>query len=100
MQPPTDPNITPLELRDVTALLVKHYDLHEGLYDIAFELQMGVGRFALDTEMSLPGAIFGIRGIGLVRTAEAGPSTVDAAAVNPAAAPAAKKSRSPRKTSA
>lgn len=95
MQPLIDPSAAPLDLKDVTALLVKHYGLHEGLYDIAFELQMGVGRFALEPGTSLPGAVFGIRSISLMRATEAGPATVDAAEVNPAKPPRASRKRAP-----
>lgn len=83
MQPLTDSTLPSLELKEVTAILIKHHGLHEGLYDLAFELQMGVGRFALDPGPPLPGAIFGIRSVGLVRATDPGPATVDAAEVNP-----------------
>jgi ABC-type sugar transport system substrate-binding protein len=81
-------------LREVTELLIKHYGLHEGLYDLSFEIVMGASRVASEQGRQLPGAFFGIRNVGLVRASELGSGTVDAAVVNP---PAAAKRTATRK---
>ena len=48
----------PLSLREVTELLIKHYDLHEGNYDLLMEFQLGVGLVAQNpvsyTHLTLP----------------------------------------------
>ena len=85
----SDPSISarpqPLSLKDVAGLLVRHYDLREGLWELALEVQVGVGvgQFGSAPDMMLPGATFGISRIGLVRAETEGPKTVNAAVINP-----------------
>ena len=76
------------DLREITELLVKHHGLHKGLYDLALEFQIAVGAVGSDPSSIFPGAMIGVRRIGLVNTDKEGPSTVNAAEVNP---PVAKK---------
>lgn len=71
------------DLREITELLVKHHGLHEGLYDLALEFQIAVGAVGSDPSSIFPGAMVGVRGIGLVNTDKEGPSTVNAAEINP-----------------
>ncbi len=73
------------DLRQITELLVKQNGLHDGMYDVAIEFQMAVGAVAIGSPSAstLPGAIIGISRIGLIRTVAPGPSTVNAAEVNP-----------------
>jgi hypothetical protein len=71
------------ELREITEMLVKAHGLHEGLFDLTFELQIALGGFGPDTSSALPGAMFGIKRIGIVSTDKSGVATVDAAKVNP-----------------
>jgi hypothetical protein len=75
----------PLSLKNVAGLLVKHYGLHEGLWELALEVQVGVGvgQFGNAPDMMLPGATFGISRIGLVRAEKEGPKSVNAAVINP-----------------
>jgi hypothetical protein len=84
-QPPTDARVQPpaLTLKEVGELLVKKYDLHEGIWDISIEIQAGIGQFGALPDV-LPGAMFRISRIGLSRAPEIGPHTVNAAEVNPA----------------
>jgi hypothetical protein len=74
----------PLSLKDVAGLPVKHYGLHEGLWELALEVGVGVGQFGNAPDMMLPGATFGISRIGLVRAEKEGPKSVNAAVLNPA----------------
>lgn len=76
-------SIEPLPLREITVLLVKHYGLREGLWDINFELQVGIGRFGMSDKV-LPGAMLGISRVGVTKTPaeQAGPNTVNAADLN------------------
>ena len=71
------------ELREITEMLVKHHGLHDGLYDLALEFQIAVGAVGPDPSSIFPGAMIGVRSIGLVNTDKEGPSTVNAAEVNP-----------------
>lgn len=73
-----------LSLREVVVLLIKHYGLREGLWDLNIELTLGVGAFGPSREKAMPGALVGVQRIGLSRTPKenAGPNTVDAADVN------------------
>jgi hypothetical protein len=75
----------PIQLREVTTLLLKHYGLHEGLWDLNLELQMGIGQFGQTREKALPGAMVTVSRIGVSRTPaeNAGPNTVNAAEANP-----------------
>ncbi|MDZ4251930.1 MAG: hypothetical protein U1A72_05080 [Sulfuritalea sp.] len=83
----------PLSMRDLAGVLVKHYDLHEGHFDLLVEFQIGMGAVGPDPSALTPGAMIGVSRIGLMPSRADGPTTVDAAIVNPA-----KKSR--RKTPA
>ncbi len=73
----------PLALKDLTALLIRHYGLHDGLWDLAVEMQIAAGRMGQTPDQALPGAMFLISRIGLQKSETAGPGTVDAATVNP-----------------
>ena len=71
-------------LRDLAILLIKDGKYHDGLFDISLEIQVAVGGVGPDPSQLLPGAAFGIKSIGLLRTGTKTPLTVDAAEVNPA----------------
>lgn len=83
----------PLSMRDLAGVLIKHYSLHEGHFDLLVEFQIGVGPVGPDPAVLTPGAMIGVSRIGLIPSKVDGPTTVDAAIVNPV-----KKSR--KKTSA
>jgi hypothetical protein len=78
------PIADPLSLRELAEVLVKHYDIHEGKYDLALELQVGVGLVGPDPGSQLPGAMVSVSRIGLTRATDIRATTVDAAVVNPA----------------
>lgn len=84
-QPPV---ATPLSLQDLATVLIKHYGLHEGCYDLMIEFQIGVGAVGPAPEALSPGVMIGVSKVGLIPSKSTGPATVDAAIVNPA-----KKSR-------
>lgn len=83
MQLPTDGMTHSLSLHDLTVTLIKHFGVHEGLYELSFEMQMGAGGMADHAGHHLPGAFFMIRQAGLVKVTKRGLNTVDAAQVNP-----------------
>jgi hypothetical protein len=76
----------PLELRDLAALLVQHYGIHEGKYDLLVEFKIGAGSVGPKDD-TLPGAIVGVSKIGLMPAKTDGPTTVDAAVINPTKKP-------------
>jgi len=85
MQPtdPATPQSLPLSLRELGELLIKHYGYHDGLWDVAIEFQLAVGRIGPSPESTLPGAMLGVSRIGLARAQQSGPTTIDASIVNP-----------------
>ena len=78
---PIDP---PLTMLDLAAVLVKHYGLHEGLYDLMIEYQIGMGGVGPDPSSLTPGVMLGAYRVGLIPSTNNSPTTVDAATVNPA----------------
>lgn len=88
--PSTNSQPEPVALKELAALLVKHYGLHDGLWDVSLEMQVSIGQLGLSAEKRLPGAMFAISRIGLAKALEVGANTVNAADVNPPAAAAHK----------
>ncbi len=80
----------PLTIRELTKVLVKHYGLKQGEYDLLVEYQIGTGAVGPDKDNMLPGAMIGVSRIGLTPATTVGPTTVDAAVTNPS-----KKSKVP-----
>ena len=80
---PSTPAHPPLSMRDLASLLVKHYGLTEGIYDLMVEYQIGTGAVGPDKDNLVPGAMIGVSRIGLMPTTKLGPNTVDAALINP-----------------
>ncbi len=76
------------ELKDITKLIVKHHDLHDGLYDLSLEFRINIGAVGAvgpdpSSSSVIPGIVVGISRIGIIKTEKNGPATVDAAEVNP-----------------
>jgi hypothetical protein len=78
------PVSSPLGIKELTAALVKHYDLHEGLYDLYLEYQFAFGNFGPSPSQVVPSAVVGLSKLGVTRVTQTGPLTVDASEVNPA----------------
>lgn len=72
-----------LTLKDLAGVLIKHYKLHEGLYETSISLQVAVGAVGPTPETIFPGAMLGVVGAGLRKTDTLGLHTVDANQVNP-----------------
>ena len=78
----------PLTVKELAALLVKHYGLTEGRFDILIEFQIGVGSIGPSPEARLPGVMVGLSKVGLTRAKDTdSPTTVDAASINTAPEP-------------
>lgn len=73
----------PLSLKELGAVLVKHYGLHDGLYEVMIEFQIGMGPVGPNPESFSPGAMIGVSRVGLMPAQVSGPTTLDAAKVNP-----------------
>lgn len=85
---PTD-NTLNVDLHDLTKILIRHFDLHEGRYQLTLAFRIGVGAVGGEpgTNNPVPGAMIGVEGLGLGKVADdaaEGPNIVDAAVVNPA----------------
>lgn len=80
---PLVPVESPLSVTELSTLLVKHYGLHSGLYDLLIEYQIGMGAVGPEPSKASPGVMIGISKVGLVLTQKLGPNTVDAGIVNP-----------------
>lgn len=73
-----------VSLIEVGVLLIKHFDLHEGLYDVNVEFKLAVASVGPAPETRLPSVIAGVSRLGLSRVTVVGTHTVDASKVNPA----------------
>lgn len=91
----------PLSIKEITALLIRHYGIHEGLFDLYLEYRMAFGAFGPNPEEVLPSTILGVSQLSITKADKAGPLTVDAAVANPRKAKArVTKSTASRKSSA
>jgi hypothetical protein len=91
-----NPNrIADFSLIELTEILVKHQNLHEGLFNLSLEFQLAVGAVGPTPELICPGAMIGVSRIGLSQTEKekANIHTVDAAKINPAPKKRARKSK-------
>lgn len=86
--------IAEFSLIELTEILVKSQDLHDGLYNLSVQFQIAVGAVGPSPDLIGPGAMFGVSRIGLSKTEESKRNihTVNAAEVNPAS------KKRPRKT--
>lgn len=81
-----------LDLKSLTEILIRHFDIHEGIYQLNLGFRIGVGGFSMDGNpgsVPLPGAVVGVEGVNLSRIPDGMdvPNSVDAAQVNPAEKP-------------
>lgn len=87
MQPqssnPPEGTMTPTSLKELAELLIKHHDLHEGIYEVGFQINIAIGSFALPPNDASPGAMFTVGGVGLSKVAQITPHCADASVVNP-----------------
>jgi len=81
----------PLGIKELTAVLVKHYELHDGLYDLYLEYHFAAGNFGPSPVEMVPSTVVGISKLGLTKVLQVGPLTVDASQTNPATVTPRKK---------
>ena len=77
------PSIDPLNMRQLTEVLIRHHGLTEGLFDLLVEFQIGTGAVGPDKDRLLPGAMIGLDRVGLSPAKVRGPNTLDAAELQP-----------------
>lgn len=86
-QPSSEPTLVsanpPIPLKELAAILIKHYDFHEGFYEVGIQFNIAVGTVGPDVTQVAPGAVLTVGGIGLSKCPESSPLGVNAAVVNP-----------------
>lgn len=87
LQPVVPQFIGMMSLVELGTLLIKHNGIHEGLYNVSVEFQIGVGSVGPEPNSVVPGAMIGVSKIGLAKVDQSGPHTVDASKVNPVKKP-------------
>lgn len=73
-----------LSHKDLAALLVRENEIHEGLWEVAFEFQIAIGTMGPSPEQVCPGAMFNVHRVGLNKVSQQTALSIDAAVVNPA----------------
>ncbi len=73
-----------MPLREVGVLMLKHYGLHEGLWDVALHINVSIGHMSLAPNNTAPGAMFTVPAVVLAPASVIGPLTLNAAEINPA----------------
>lgn len=76
-------NVRQIDLRELTEILIKHFDYRDGFYEVGIQFNITVGRVGTDTMPQGPGAVLAIGGIGISRVDSPNPAALDAAEVNP-----------------
>src|SRR5438552_2106842 len=77
----------PMSTPELATALIKHYELHEGRYNLLLEFQIGIGPVGVDLENPIPGAFIGVNKIGLQKAKPNDLAAIDAAVVNPLVKP-------------
>jgi hypothetical protein len=85
---------SPLFLKDLAALLVRHYGLKDGTYEPMVEFMIGTGNMGPSPDTIVPSAIIGVSKVGLVKVPNPTPNSVDAAKANPQKPPRARRTKS------
>ena len=75
--------IATYSLIELTEILIKHQNLHEGLYNLSLSFKIAVGGVGPSPGAIHPGAMIGVTHIGLAKIEKPDNQTVDASKVNP-----------------
>ena len=70
-------------LRQITEILIKHENIHEGLYNLSLNFKIAVGAVGPAQDSVYPGAMIGVAGVGILKVEKETEQTVDAAINNP-----------------
>lgn len=74
-------SLPPLGLRELSELLVQHYGLTEGQFDLLLNYQVGVGMFGPNPDQSGPGLAVSLQNISLIPTRTPNHLTIDASKI-------------------
>lgn len=92
MQPTeTKKQLEPLSLRELTEILIRHYGLTAGRYNLNVEFHIGAGAFGPSEDKRGPGFAISIGRLGLSEAKADGPNTVDASTTKTTVRKASKK---------
>jgi len=85
--------IVTFDHRELAAILIKHQDIHEGLWSVYFEFQLAAANvpIAPDSKNFIPASINFVVKVGIQRAPSHDNLCVDAAVVNPLKSKPAKK---------
>ncbi len=83
-----EPSQFTFSYQEIAEVLIKHEDIHEGLWGVYFEFALGAGTVpAASGDGNVPAAVVPLQRMGLQKfDQEVKGLTVDAAAVNPVSA--------------
>lgn len=93
-----NPSMPPLSMKELTDVLVKHYNLPEGKYDLEVEFQIGTGPVGPNKDDLIPGVILGVKSIGIGTSQEMGEQSSERAGSGFEQTSAAKTVRRPKNT--
>ena len=89
-------------LKELAEILIRHFQIHEGYYQVAVGFRLGVGNVqgSPDNAQALPGAIVGVENLSLMRVPNGAENltVVDAALVNPTTSRRTTASAAPKVT--
>lgn len=80
-QPTKNPYSMPL--KELAAVLVKHYGLHEGYYETEMSFQLAVGPSPVPGQEGMPALITAVSSVGIKKLDEKTDGSVDASEINP-----------------
>jgi hypothetical protein len=69
--------------KEVVEALIKHQDIHEGIWQLYVEFGIAAGNITTGEDQASPSAIVPIKKIGLHRVDKENPLAIDASKVNP-----------------
>lgn len=69
-----------MSLQELTEVLIRHYEIKEGIYEALLEFRVGFGAFGPDDD-KVPGVAAGVTKIGLAKVDELTGRAVDAATI-------------------
>jgi len=72
-----------LSHQEVVEALIKHQDIHEGMWQLVVEFGIAAANIATGPDEFLPAAIVPVKKIGLRKVDKMTPLSVDASIVNP-----------------
>lgn len=75
-----------IDLKALGKILIRHFRLHDGIYEVGARFKVGIGNFGSADDGTAPGALFTLEGVGISKSGNPSPSSIDAAVVNPAPA--------------